>query len=207
MGQVKYLITQSLLSAWSYLFSCHEGCEEDAMVDFLAALDRQKKEQTPAMLNGIEFEDAVYAQAHGVPRERHPKWEAGIRKVAAVIGRAPVQVKAKRELQVGDMTFLVYGILDALSAGVIYDVKFRNKSLGSEDIYGKYLESPQHPAYFYIVPEANEFRYLVSDGEDVYQEVYSREESPHIRDVISQFISSLEGMGLLERYKAHWVAL
>ena len=207
MGEVKYLITQSLLSAWGYLFSCHEGCEEDAMADFLAALDRQKREPTQAMLNGIEFEDAVYAQAHGIPRAPHPKWEPGIRKVASIIGSAPVQVKAQREIQVGDMTFLVYGILDALKAGVIYDVKFRNKSLGSEDIYGKYLDSPQHPAYFYIVPEAGEFRYIVSDGEDVYQECYRRESTPHIRDIIALFIAWLESMGLMERYKEHWVAL
>ena len=105
------------------------------------------------------------------------------------------------------MTFLVYGILDALQAGVIYDVKFRNKSLGSEDIYGKYLNSPQHPAYFYIVPEATEFRYLVSDGEELYQEVYARENTRFIGDIIAEFISSLESMDLLERYKQNWVAL
>lgn len=206
MGE-RYLITQSLLNAWLYTFNCFEGSEEEAMSDFLAALDRQKKEQTPAMLNGIEFEDAVYAAAHGIPRQPHEKWENGIQKVAAIIGRAPVQVKAQRELQAGDMTFLVYGILDALAAGVIYDVKFRNKSLGSEDIYGKYLESPQHPAYFYLIPEATEFRYLVSDGDDLYQEVYRREDTPDIKEIIEKFIAWLKAMGLLERYKAHWVAL
>ncbi len=203
----KYLITQSLLSAWGYMFDCHEGAEEDAEIDFLLALDRQKKEPTQAMLNGIAFEDEVYAQAHGLPRESHEKWEPGIRKVAAIIGNAPVQVKAMREIEVCGMTFLVYGILDALQAGVIYDVKFRNKSLGSEDIYGKYLNSPQHPAYFYLVPEATEFRYLVSDGEELYQEVYTSENTRFIGEIIAEFISSLESMGLLERYKQHWVAL
>ena len=190
-----------------YVRLLREGSEEEAMSDFLAALDRQKKEQTPAMLNGIEFEDAVYAAAHGIARQPHEKWENGIQKVAAIIGRAPVQVKAQRELQAGDMTFLVYGILDALAAGVIYDVKFRNKSLGSEDIYGKYLESPQHPAYFFLVPEAMEFRYLVSDGDDLYQEIYRREDTPDIKDIIERFIAWLKAVGLLERYKAHWVAL
>ena len=203
----KYLITQSLLSAWGYMFDCPEGYEDDAKAEFLLALDRQKKEPTPAMLNGLAFEDQVYAQAHGLPREPHEQWEHGIRKVASIIGAAPVQVKAKREIEVCGMTFLVYGILDALQAGVIYDVKFRNKSLGSDDIYGKYLGSPQHPAYFYIVPEATEFRYLVSDGEDVYQEVYTRENTRFIGDFIKEFIDSLTGMGLLERYKQHWVAL
>lgn len=203
----KYLITQSLLSAWGYMFDCHEGYEEDAKEDFLLALERQKKPPTEAMLNGIAFENEVYAQAHGLPRNSHDKWEPGIRKVAAIVGTAPVQVKAMREIEVSGMTFLVYGILDALQAGVIYDVKFRNKSLGSEDIYGKYLNSPQHPAYFYIVPEATEFRYWVSDGEDVYQEVYARENTRFIGDIIAEFISSIDGMGLLDCYKEHWVAL
>lgn len=203
----RYLITQSLLSAWGYMFDCHEGCEEDAKADFLSTLDRQKKEPTQAMLNGLAFESEVYAQAHGLPRVPHEKWEPGIRKVAAIVGAAPVQVKAMREIEVCGMTFLVYGILDALQAGVIYDVKFRNKSLGSEDIYGKYLNSPQHPAYFYIVPEATEFRYLVSDGEELYQEVYARENTKFIGDIIAEFISSLDSMGLLERYKQNWVAL
>lgn len=203
----KYLITQSLLSAWNYMFDCHEDFEEEAKEEFLLVLDRQKKEATQAMLNGLAFEDQVYAQAHGLPRGSHEKWESGIRKVAAIVGTAPVQVKAKREIEVCGMTFLVYGILDALQAGVIYDVKFRNKSLGSEDIYGKYLNSPQHPAYFYIVPEATEFRYLVSDGEDLYQEVYTREGTRFIGDIIAEFVSSLESMGLLDRYKQHWLAL
>lgn len=203
----KYLITQSLLSAWNYMFDCHEGLEEEAKEEFLQALDRQKKEATTAMLNGLAFEDEVYAQAHGLPREPHDQWERGIRKVAAIIGAAPVQVKAKREIEVCGMTFLVYGILDALRAGIIYDVKFRNKSLGSEDIYGKYLGSAQHPAYFYIVPEATEFHYLVSDGEDVYEEVYTRDNARFIGDIIKDFVNSLEGMGLLERYKQHWVTL
>ena len=65
----RYLITQSLLSAWLYTFNCFEGCEEDAMADFLSALDREKKEPTQAMQNGIEFENAVYQQSHGIPRE------------------------------------------------------------------------------------------------------------------------------------------
>lgn len=203
----KYLITQSLLSAWEYMFDCHEGCEEDAKADFLLTLERQKKPQTEAMLNGIAFENEVYAHAHGLPRNPHDKWEPGIRKVAAIVGNAPVQVKAMRDIEVHGIPFLVYGILDALQAGVIYDVKFRNKSLGSDDIYGKYINSPQHPAYFYIVPEAVEFRYLVSDGEDVYQEVYTRENTRFIGDIISEFISSISSMGLLDTYKGHWKAL
>ena len=72
-------------------------------------------------------------------------------------------------------TCLLYtSILDALKAGTIYDVKYLNKSMGSAELAWKYLESAQHPAYFYIVPEAHEFKYLVSDGKDLYIEQYPR---------------------------------
>lgn len=105
------------------------------------------------------------------------------------------------------MTFLCYGILDALCAGVISDVKYKQKSFGSLDLAGNYLDSAQHPMYFYIVPEAYEFRYLVSDGTDLYKEVYRRGECRDIAEIITDFISSITSLGLLDEYKRHWLAL
>lgn len=201
----RYLITQTLLSSWAYQFNAAEGFEEEAKEDFLRTLRREKREPNENMKNGIEFEDEVYMAA-AIPRPPHKKWEDGILKVAHIIKGAPVQVKASRELQVGDMTFLVYGILDALKAGTIYDVKFLNSSMGSSELAGKYLESPQHPAYFYLVPEAFEFQYLVSDGKDLYIEKYTRDESRHISEFIAEFINSITQLGLLDIYKENWRA-
>lgn len=202
----RYLITQSLLSSWAYSFNAAEGFEEEAKADFLRTLHREKSEPNENMLNGIEFENEVYMAAASVPRPPHKKWEEGIVKIAPIIQGAPVQVKVARELQVGDMTFLVYGILDALKAGTIYDIKFLNSSMGSSELAGKYLESPQHPFYFYLVPEAFEFQYLVSDGKDLYIEKYSREDSRQASDCIAEFISSITQLGLLDIYKEHWKA-
>ena len=53
----RYLITQSLLSSWGYLFDCWEGSEEDAMASFLQSLNREKSEPTQAMLDGTAFEN------------------------------------------------------------------------------------------------------------------------------------------------------
>lgn len=206
----RYLITQSLLSAWAYVFDCFEGGEEEAMEDFIAALNRQKRESTVDMLNGIAFENAVYAAAANASAKVRPElwaWKSGIRQVAEIIKGATVQVKAQKEITVDGMTFLVYGILDALKAGTIYDVKFVNKKFGGLDLAGKYLTSAQHPAYFYIVPEATEFQYLVSDGEDVYIETYRREDTKPIGEIISQFVASLRDMGLLDLYREKWLAL
>lgn len=226
----RFLITQSLLSAWAYCFDCFEGFEDDAYADFLRTLRREPGEQTEAMLNGIAFERLCYSIANGAfkptwvlddPKHpavepnsgeamghyEYPKYYAGAAKVAEIIKGAPIQVKASREIEVGGIRFLVFGILDALKAGTIYDVKFMNKSMGSADVYGKYLDSAQHPAYFHIVPEATDFKYLLSDGEDLYIEHYRREDTRPIGDFIAEFIESLRGWNLLDTYREKWLAL
>lgn len=202
----RFFITQSLLSAWNYVHTCYEGCEEDAMASFLSTLHREETEQTEAMLNGIEFENAVYAEASGQVRPPHPKWECGITTIASLMKGAQFQVRVQREIQVAGMTFLVYGILDGLRAGTIFDVKFKNKSFGSLDLAGGYFDSPQHPFYFYMVPEAHEFLYLVSDGNDLYIERYTPEESVKAESLILEFLQFLEASNLLDVYKAHWQA-
>ena len=203
----RYLMTQSLLSAWAYQFDCFEGCEEDAQAAFLRTLRREPGEQTEAILNGISFETGVYLAAAGLPDKPNPKWERGTKAVADIIRGAQIQVKVSREITVDGMTFLLYGILDALKAGTIYDVKFMNKSMGGVDVYGKYLDSAQHPAYFYLVPEASEFTYLLSDGDDLYIETYRRENTRPISAFIHEFIESIRQQGLMDIYKKHWRAL
>lgn len=202
----RYLITKSLLSAWMYCFECYEGSEEDAKADFLLALQREPSEMNEAIQAGIEFENEVYRAAAGVARAPHPKWESGIQAVAAQIRGASVQVRLSREIEVRGMSFMAHGVLDALQAGTISDVKFKTKSFGSLELAGSYFTSPQHPMYFYLVPEAREFKYLVSDGADLYIERYTPEESRPIADIISEFIDSLTGMGLLDLYKEKWGA-
>lgn len=200
----RYLITQTLLSSWAYVFNCRDECVEDAMADFLRTLNREKAEATEAMLDGIAFENEVYKAASGIARQPHEKWERGIQAVATALRGAQTQVKAQRDMDAHGMKFLVYGILDGLRAGVIFDVKKKSKSFGSLDLAGDYLDSAQHPAYFYIVPEAYEFRYLVSDGQDLYVETYHPEECRPFPDIVDEFITSIESMGLLSLYKEKW---
>lgn len=202
----RYLMTQSLLSSWGYMFSCWEDGQEQAKEDFIRTLNREPTPVNEAMADGNAFEAEVYAAAQGRPRAPHPKWESGIQLVASVIKGAPSQIRVQREIEVLGYTFLLYGVLDSLQAGVIFDVKYKTKGFGSLDLAGSYLDSPQHPAYLYLVPEAHEFQYLVSDGTDLYREVYPREETRSIADIISEFITSIEAMGLLDIYLEKWVA-
>lgn len=201
----RYHMTKSLLEAWQYTFDCFEGGEEKAQEDFIRTLNRQPVEETEAMMNGRTFEDRVYRAANGGTIRSDAKWRTGALAIADIIRGAQIQVVARRDIEVDGMTFEVMGILDALKAGTIYDVKFLNKNMGSVELCGKYLNCSQHPAYFYIVPEALEFQYLVSDGEDVYIETYQREQSRHIGAFIHDFLESIRGMGLMDLYMEKWV--
>ena len=200
----RYLITKSLIEAWSYAYSCYESVAGDAYQSFLATLRKEPVTQSEEMLNGIAFEDDVYALCADPNALVHEQWYNGAHLVAKEFAGARLQVRMQRELSVHGMDFLVYGILDGLKAGVIKDCKYSNKGFGSADLQGKYLECSQHPAYFYLVPSAYRFDYVVSDGEDIYIESYTPGNTRPFADIVDEFIRSLEDMGLLEEYKAHW---
>lgn len=197
-------ITKTLLESWRYCFSCYEGYEEEAYADFLSTLRREPSETTEAMLNGLAFEDRCYRAAEGKTIRSDAKWREGAMKVGEIIRGAQIQVPISRPIEVDGTTYLLNGVLDALRAGVIYDVKFLNKSLGSADVYGKWLNCTQHPAYFYLVPEAHEFQYVGSDGSDVYIETYQRDQTPYIGEIIHDFLEFLKGEGLMDIFAERW---
>lgn len=202
----RLVITQTLLSSWGYMYSCYEDSQEDAYNDFLLTLRKEPKEQTDAMLDGIEFENEVYKIVRGEERVPHEKWENGIQAVASRLNGAAIQVKGSADFVVDGQPIHLYGILDALKAGVIYDVKFTTHSFGSTELAGKYFESPQHPAYLRIVPEALAFTYLVSDGNDLYAETYRRDEYTPIEETIGNFLRYLKDAGLMPIYQERWKA-
>ena len=223
----RYKITQSLISAWNYVHSCWEGQEDAARESFLTALRGEKEELTPEQMqniqNGFDFEKLVTDIATGAfhpqyefdgmtdpetceetCREVYPKWYRPAAEFGALLRGAQFQVRIHRPITVRGMEFEIHGVLDALKEGVIYDIKFKNKSFGSSDIAGDWLDSPQHPFYFYLVPEARKFLYLVSDGNDIYIEQYLPEETRKAEDIISEFVDFLETAGLMDVYKASW---
>lgn len=203
----KYLITHTLLAAYDYMFDCREGYEEEAKEAFLRTLNREPTEQTDAMRNGILFESMVYDLAAGRNSTVfNHAWEKGAQAIAVILRGAPTQLRISREIEVDGLRFLAYGILDSLQAGTIFDVKFKAKSFGSLELAGSYLGKTQHPMYLFLVPEAREFVYLVSDGEDLYTESYDREDTPPLSLYISRFISGITEMGLLDVYKEKWKA-
>ena len=195
----KLLITQSLLGAWLYQYQAFD--QESAHKDFLRVLRREKSKPTQAILDGIQFENMVTACCEGSPPPEDHKWGCAVRSIADRVKGAQFQVVAQRTAVVEDIPFLLYGRLDALKAGVIYDIKFSRSYQ-----VGKYLDSPQHPMYFALVPEARRFEYLVFTGSDVCVEKYDRFDSPDIRSTIRDFIKYLEASKLDKLYCQKWEA-
>ncbi len=199
---MRYFITQSLLSAWTWMYHAYDT--DEAEEAFLRALRREPSEDSEAKRNGRMFESLCYAFADGKDQE-HP-WANGAKDIGEIIKGGARQVTCSATMSVKGEEFLVYGIMDVLMAGIIYDIKFSTKSFGSVDLAGKYLDSPQHPTYFYLAPSAYEFKYLVSDGEDVYIEPYRRKDTKPLKDIMSNFIDYLKFTHKWDEYTTYWRA-
>jgi hypothetical protein len=207
-SSMRYMITQSLLNSWIWTMKenpyeqMSDSDEEklSKMDEFMLTLNREPIPTNEAMQNGIDFEELVIKIATDAPNYDH-KWCAAASEVAAVVKGALFQFRASKEVEVQGMTLLLYGKFDALKAGVIYDIKF-SKSYES----GKFIESIQHPMYMELCPEAEYFSYLISNGSNVYQETYRRDETESIIPTIEQFLTWLDGNGLTDIYKEKWLA-
>ena len=218
----RYLMTHSLLSSWLYMLeNPYESEDHNPMDEFMQVLRREPTPTTEAMEKGITFEKLVMAIADGskyfghipvdpkdpsagmVPRDigNHP-WYAPAKEAAAIVRGGIMQYVAKRPVTVDGIDLLLYGRLDVLKAGGIYDIKFTSRYEA-----GKYFDSTQHPMYMFIVPEAGSFTYLASNGSYLWRETYQREETGDILVTVSQFLSWLRDQGLEQTYFKEWGAL
>ena len=220
---MRYLITHSLLSSW--LYSLKENpygdatTEDTSREDFLRVLRREPTPTNEAMQNGIDFENLVTDILQGritvqetfegiepntgeaMGHKEYPKWYEAAKKVAEIIKGSQLQLVAMEDVTIRGVDLLLYGRLDALHGGKIYDIKF---SKGYDR--GKYIDSTQHPMYLRIVPGARDFTYVVSNGTDVWTECYRFDEVQRIEPVITNFLDWLDDQNLMETYKAHWKA-
>ena len=200
-----YLMTHSLLSSW--LYSMRDNPYADATQDdtskedFLRVLRREPTPTTEAMQRGIDFENLVTDIVRGAEIDPEEKWGLAAKAVAAIVSGGQLQYVATKAVTINGLELLLYGRLDALKAGAIYDIKF---SSGYER--GKFIDSTQHPMYLELVPEADFFSYLVSDGNEVWTENYRRDETPSIIPTIVDFLRWLNETGNMEIYLKYWGA-
>lgn len=142
----RYLMTHSLLASWLYTMKENPyedmTTERDPMGEFMQTLRREPTLTTEAMQNGIKFEDMVTDIINGRAAPDDP-WYGAAEKVARRCAGGILQYKAKKTIEVGGMSLLLYGRLDCLKAGEIIDIKF-TKNYDA----GKFFSSTQHPTYY-----------------------------------------------------------
>lgn len=190
----RFLVTQSLISSWQWGLTLENGYE-----DFLKTLRREPIQQTKPMLEGIRFENCLNAVLTGAEIEPTHEWYKPITELYPVLYGAQQQVALSKDVTVQGVNFVLYGKLDYLKAGIITDTKYS----GTYRV-GKYLGSPQHVAYFALVPEAREFQYKICDGQYVYTEIYRPDEVEPIERTIKNFMDFLDRMNLMGIYCEHW---
>ena len=148
-----FLITPSLYSSWKYWMDS-DGEEKTAILDTLNKVEIAK---TPAMQAGIDFEDNIRKVCEGAISD-----DLCVIEIADIVRGGMWQQRISKELE-GD---LVYGIADVIKRDTIYDIK-----RVSQYELGKYESSIQHLIYMFSTDIPN-FKYLISDGKEVYEEAY-----------------------------------
>lgn len=193
------LITHSLLSAWKRALEDDSFGERDFFAEFMTTLRREKIPPSEAMTKGLNFETEAMDIANGARPEKTEYSASPL--VAARISGGAFQLSVNKHETIHGLDVVLHGRLDVLKAGTIYDLKF-----SSRYERGKFFGSTQHPMYLELVPEAERFTYLVSNGTDVWTESYTREETRSIIPTISDFIDWLGVSRLLDTYLELWQA-
>lgn len=190
MNQKKYLITASLLNSWRYAISPDN--EYGNLEDFKKVLSKEPMEVTEAIQNGFDFEKYM-TENYGPTK------------------RGSFQVKLSKNIVTKTGNYVLYGILDCLKAGTIYDYKYK----GSYEV-GSFFDSYQHLMYFEICPEASEFEYVITNnykkgkelGEiNLFHEKYLKEEiKVDLYREIDNFINWLKENNLYDLFIEKWVS-
>lgn len=197
---MRYMITHSLLSSWLYaIMPVKYETDKDPMEDFLRVLRREPTPDNEALAAGRHFEDLVTAIAENNSVDIHDKEYEAAEKIANIVKGGQFQVPAYKTIKVNNTDIFLYGRLDVLKAGEIYDIK-HSKSYER----GKYIDSTQHQVYMELVPEAKSFTYLISNGRDVWTERYLREEVQPIQPVVSDFINWLQHCDFYDMWTEYW---
>lgn len=190
----KYYITPTLLNSWQY------NIKNGTLEDFIKVLNKEEFEPSQSILKGFEYEK--YMQEN---------FEETL--------NGAYQVKVSKEY--GD--YLLYGIIDCLKGGIIYDYKYtQNYEVG------KFFNNHQTLMYLEMIPEAKKMVYLITDkfvkemplsaplnyeycGEyeykvgDVYREEYTKDMFPETIDsILHKFEQWLKQYNLFDLYTEKW---
>ena len=188
----KYYITPTLLNSWQY------NIKNGTLEDFIKVLNKEQFKPTESIVKGFEYEKYM--------QENYEETLNGA-----------YQVKVSKEY--GD--YLLYGIIDCLKGGIIYDYKYTANYEA-----GKFFNNHQTLMYLEMVPEAKKMIYLITNkfnkieypdiefkttarieyevGE-IFREEYTKDLFPEtIESVLHKFIEWLKAYNLYELYTEKW---
>lgn len=188
----KYYITPTLLNSWQY------NIKNGTLEDFIKVLNKEEFEPTESILKGFEYEKYM--------QENFKETLNGA-----------YQVKVSKEY--GD--YLLYGIIDCLKGGIIYDYKYtKNYEVG------KFFNNHQTLMYLEMVPEAKKMVYLITnkfdktkypdlnfkdianvkyDIGDIFREEYTKDMFPETMDsILHKFEQWLKQYKLFDLYVEKW---
>ena len=188
----KYYITPTLLNGWQY------NIKNGTLEDFIKVLNKEEFQPSESILKGFEYEK--YMQEN---------FEETL--------NGAYQVKVSKEY--GD--YLLYGIVDCLKGGIIYDYKYtKNYEVG------KFFNNHQTLMYLEMVPEAKKMVYLITnkfdktkysnanlkDVEkieyavgDIFREEYTKDMFPETMDsILHKFEQWLKQYNLYDLYAEKW---
>lgn len=212
----KYLITPTLLNSYEYYIQDEFKSLANSRADFLKTLSKEKFEPNQAMQKGIDFENDVLDACNNNLVANYLKIEPRfvelildngvfltsdmkeravmkqyihcVENVANIVNSGLWQESVKKDLQIGNQEFLLYGRTDVIKRDTVYDIKYTG-------IYelGKFLNSAQHLIYLYCTG-LPKFKYLISNGKDFWQEDYLNNGNieNEIKSKINDFLSYLE---------------
>lgn len=181
----KYLITASLYGAYSYYAQTDfeeygdkaEEIEGKARQDWLDCLNKVKKPANEILQRGINFETAVFELTQGTEKgDRNsivppvfPTLDEKEQQTARIIADMVKGGMWQETVCKTIGNYVFYGKADIIRGNTIFDIKRVSKY----DL-GKYLKSIQHLIYMECSGIDN-FRYVISDGSNVYAEDYHRD--------------------------------
>ena len=190
----KYYITPTLLNSWQY------NIKNGSLEEFIKVLNKEEFETTENIQKGFEFEKYM--------QENYEETKGGA-----------YQVKISKEYG----NYLLYGIVDCLKGGIIYDYKYtKNYEVG------KFFNNHQTLMYLEMIPEAKKIVYLITNkfekqmplnaplnyeycGEyeyevgDIFREEYTKDLFPETIDsILHKFENWLKQYNLFEIYAEKW---
>lgn len=185
-------ITPTLLNSWSY------AIKNGTLEDFIKVLNKEEFEPTENILKGFEYEKYM--------QENYKETLNGA-----------YQVKVSKEY--GD--YLLYGIVDCLKNGIIYDYKYTK----NYDV-GKFFNNHQTLMYLEMIPEASKMVYLITNKFEkieypennfkdiknveynignIFREEYTKDMFPEtIESVLHKFEQWLKIYNLYDVYTEKW---